>query len=533
MILRKPYTFLIKNFKRIHLLLTVIMSYIFYKSNNILAFYNGYINKSSSVYMGNLSTNYINVYFYLLIFLVIIFTLAIYILMKQKKKPTFLYLSVIIYYLILLIAFFQISNNLAMLEIATPSPQLIRIVRDITFIITIIQALLTIFIAIRAVGFDIKKFNFSADLEQLEIEVTDDEEFELTVGADPSTISRKIRKQRRELKYFVIENLFVISLISIIILIVIIVSFVLNYEVYNKTYHQQESFRVNNLIMTVTDSYLTNVNFKGKTILKDDKQYVVINLEIENKDSVKGSLDLTTLALVTKNNLYQPITGKYQSFFDLGIGYFNQKLNADIKQQFILLFKIDGQELKDNLFLRFTESVSFNKDQPQAKYKKIQLRPILLNEIELIGNYKLKEKINFEDTVLKNSLFKIENSEIGDKFYYEALICYNQICSNGVNLLTPSYTSSEAKTLLKLGAMYMQDKETNLKINNGGELVSLFGTLRFNINNKTYEAPLINKTPSDYIGEDIFLEVPSQAKMADNFDLILNIRNKQYIYKLK
>ncbi len=533
MILRKPYAFLIKNFKRIHLLLTFMMAYIFYKSNNILTFYNNYINKQSSIKIGNLGINYINIYFYLLIILVIIFTLAIYILMKQKKKPTFLYLSIIIYYFILIIVIFQVYNNLTMLEIMTPSPQLIRIVRDVMFIVTVIQALLTIFIGIRAVGFDIKKFNFSADLEQLAIDVSDDEEFELTVGADPSMISRKIRRQKRELKYFLIENLFVISLIAGIILIISVVSLILNHEIYNKVYQQQELFKVNALTMKINDSYLTNLNQKGEVILKDDKCYLVISFEVENKGTAGVKIDLTNLELITNNNQYQPITGNYQSFFDLGTGYVNQSLKPNSKQKFIILFKIDSQELKDNLFLKFIEGVYLNKDQPQAKYKKIQLRPILLNEIETIGTYKLNEEVNFEDSILKSSFFKIKSSEIDSKFFYKALSCLHQVCHEETKLLTPSYTLSEAKTLLKLNVIYMKDKELKLKVDNGGELISLFGILSFKIDKKHYEVSLINKTPLNSIGDDIFLETSKQIEQADDIKLLLNIRNKQYICVLK
>ena len=43
MILRKPYAFLIKHFKFIHIILTFLLSYVFYKSVNLLTFFNEYI----------------------------------------------------------------------------------------------------------------------------------------------------------------------------------------------------------------------------------------------------------------------------------------------------------------------------------------------------------------------------------------------------------------------------------------------------------------------------------------------------------
>ena len=100
MILRKPYAFLIKNFKKIHLILTILMIYITYKCNHILAFFNEYIEERVYEYTGKLAISYINIYMYIIIILIIIVVVSILILMRQKKKPIFLYLFMIIFYLV-------------------------------------------------------------------------------------------------------------------------------------------------------------------------------------------------------------------------------------------------------------------------------------------------------------------------------------------------------------------------------------------------------------------------------------------------
>ena len=46
MILRKPYALLIKNFKLIHIILSLMMIYLFYKTNAILSFLGEYIGSS-------------------------------------------------------------------------------------------------------------------------------------------------------------------------------------------------------------------------------------------------------------------------------------------------------------------------------------------------------------------------------------------------------------------------------------------------------------------------------------------------------
>ena len=68
MILKKPYAFLIKHFKIIHLILSLLMIYIAYKINNILNFVKGYINNSVNP---SLSTNYIGPILFISVLVVI------------------------------------------------------------------------------------------------------------------------------------------------------------------------------------------------------------------------------------------------------------------------------------------------------------------------------------------------------------------------------------------------------------------------------------------------------------------------------
>ena len=57
MVIRKPYKFLIKNFKKIHLFLSFILIYVCYKSSVLLNYFNKLIEGTAS---RNLSLNYVN-----------------------------------------------------------------------------------------------------------------------------------------------------------------------------------------------------------------------------------------------------------------------------------------------------------------------------------------------------------------------------------------------------------------------------------------------------------------------------------------
>ena len=66
MILRKPYAFLIKNFKIIHLVLTVLMIYIIYRLNGISKFIYNYIDNVAN---SSNNINFNNRYFFSIIYI--------------------------------------------------------------------------------------------------------------------------------------------------------------------------------------------------------------------------------------------------------------------------------------------------------------------------------------------------------------------------------------------------------------------------------------------------------------------------------
>ena len=104
MILKKPYAFLIKNFRLIHLILAVPMIYLAVKSTAIVNFFNDYvINNYSLTVFGDLSSIYVNSLMYLSVIFILISILAVYLLFKYKQKPTKQYIAIIVYYLILFV----------------------------------------------------------------------------------------------------------------------------------------------------------------------------------------------------------------------------------------------------------------------------------------------------------------------------------------------------------------------------------------------------------------------------------------------
>lgn len=534
MILRKPYALLIKNFKKIHLLLCILMAYVAYESANLLTFFKDFISTGTFTRTPfSLSSTYINIYMFLVATLIAVIVLIIYILMNQKKKPKLLYFLTIAFYLILEIYFFQMYNTLAVIEVSSISPRSLRIIRDISSIVCYIQYALILIMAVRAVGFDIKKFNFGEDLAELEIDVSDNEEFELTVGIDPDKIERRLRRGRREFKYFVVENFFVLSIIFAIAATSFGVGIFLNKEVYNKIYKQTESFKAGYFINTVNNCFYTDMNQRGTKIGVADKIFVVTRVTFNNRDIYPSQLGLDSINLTSGGNIYSPIITRYQSFSDLGAGYTNQTIAAGEQGTFILVFEVDKTADFDNLIFRYRESLKITSTRLEAKYKRVKLDGAMIDTISKVREVNLGAELSLDTSALGNSKINISDAQIGDSFIYDASYCYNGTCSISKSNLTLNYVTTQ-KTLLKISPTYLKD--ANITLANAGSMstvITSYGFVRYTIGDKTYSSEMVNKTPSNYRGADLYYQVPIGVKNANSVELVLRIRDKEFVYKLK
>ena len=104
MIVRKPYAFLIKYFKVIHLIIAALMCYLLYKSYNIVTFFmESVANNYNAIMSGQVAGLYINYFMYGAIVLILFSLIAIYYLLSHKNKPRKFYMASILYYIILFV----------------------------------------------------------------------------------------------------------------------------------------------------------------------------------------------------------------------------------------------------------------------------------------------------------------------------------------------------------------------------------------------------------------------------------------------
>jgi len=261
MVLRKPYAFLIKHFRLIHLIITALLVLLFLKNREVYVFLNECIKDSVNRFDALQYIDY-NIYIYIVVGLILFF--IVHWLLKYKDKPRKIYIISSVGYIIVGILMFVMYAYLSTFINDVIVQKTIRLYRDILSISLLFQIYIIIVMFIRGLGFDIKKFNFSKDVQELNATSEDGEEIEVNFGLDTTNVMRGIRKQRREFGYYLKE--FKMYILVVIVLLLIFLGY-RGYKYFNdnfRVYNQNEWFGINNYLSIIATYILykfSNISF--------------------------------------------------------------------------------------------------------------------------------------------------------------------------------------------------------------------------------------------------------------------------------
>lgn len=522
MILRKPYAFLIKHFRIIHLLLLIPICYLTYKSANIFKFFNEMVQSNYVTNQVNIASTYINIFVYLSIIIIVVSAIAIYYLMKEKNKQTFFYIFLIIYYSILFIWMSLTYNQMFVLENNDAIASTVRTFRDIAQIIYIIQYPFIFFTLFRGIGFDLKSFNFSKDLEELELEEQDNEEVEISFGKDSYKYKRGIRKFLRELKYYILENKFVFGCIMALLLIIVASIIYTNIEVYNKKYSLNQPFSMNGLTITVKDSILTNLNYDG-TLISEDKYYLALKFELNNRSNKDVTLDPTDFRLYLDKKFIYPTIDRTGKFIDYGDVYYGGDIKPQTKKDYVFVYELDKNQYRKNYTIKILDNIVYGIGELHPKYRIVNLSPEIQTEVKDMGKVLMDKTINLKDTTLGDTTININYYEVGKNFYYLYEKCSNNNCkvyNSSISTSKYTYFILDADINFPENTYYVN----NSKVAN--DFFSDFTMLKYNSGGKEYIEKLVNVKPSKYDGKLRVYQLPKSLTDATDLELIINIRNK-------
>lgn len=533
MILRKPYKFLIKNFKFIHLIITALMVYIAYRFSRIINFFD----VATSSYTGILSTNptssLFDLYIYLSIFFIIIFSLIIIFLLYMKKKSIKLYISTIIIYVIAFVLIAYSYNVVGDMEIKVVDPKILRNVRDFLIVGGIAQIIEIVLFGIRALGLDIKNFNFKDDLKEFEIVNEDNEEFELNLNVDVNKVHRHVNKGKRFLKYFYVENKYLFFFISSMCVCFLCLIFYLSLGVYNKKYTQTDFFTTKDYTMAISNSYITNLDYNHNKI-SENKTFVILEIIIKTNGKKEKELNLARPELIVGYNKYYHDIDYYDKFVDIGNSYNYEKIDNNFIK-YLLVYPIDKNDVDKKMTFRYVDDTSITST--EAKSINVSIVARNLDEIKGTKKYQLGDTIDFSDSILGETKLTINSEEINSIFTLNYDFCVEKNeCYKSIEYVKPSILNNYDKTLVKLDGIIDWDvNAARMKTTDLFKFMSLYGRFKYRIDEEEKnDTTLLKNVKPVRVNEPniYYIEAIKEVENASQLEIEFRIRDYIYVYKL-
>ena len=522
MILRKPYAFLIKHFKMIHVILLLLGCFVLYRTNGLYSMIEEY--QQLMIYNENINSvlMYVSTPTILALTAILIISGVLIYLLFYKKKPVIFYFLVIAQYTFTLVIMLLTKNYFETASTLGDVAQ-IRALHDFTLITMVLQYVFLFFILIRSIGLDLKKFGFNEDREFI-AEEGDNEEVELDVEFDYHATIRFIKGKIRELKYFYGEHKKIITTLFAAFIIFGLWQGYTYVFITNRVYAQNEYFQANSYRFKVNNVYFTDKDYAGNLISTTNK-YIIVSLDIENIASKSPiTFDYEKWALVTNKNRYVPSTSKSDTFKDLGKAYQNDLLEYQKVYTFILIYEIKNEDLGSNYTLYYEEVQNAN----SVYDRKVKISPIDLTNYQETDTKYIGEEMTIPFYDGKNNIFTIKKMAVEDTigYYYEGCeaankcgVYYREVLSsslgNNIKILSLSYDSNYDTALL-FGDFIIRQAKLIYKIED-------------TVKTTTFQKIITR----NYRGNYLFFAVPSELLDASEIEMQFVVRDKLYHYILK
>lgn len=525
MILRKPYAFFIKHFKLFNIILTVLEIYVVYKLGFLFQFFSEYSGYPQGAIGQDLVGTLINNFLFIDLGIILLATLLLTSVLRAKNKPIKLYVFSIIINMAIIVLLFLTTNILTTIQIQIIDNRTAYAYRDFLVIASILELIVAIFTCVRSLGFDIKSFSFGKDLQEMHIDTSDNEEFELQIDVDSSKFKRNINKNKRYFKYFIYENKFAIILVATIILGVSSFIIYSRMGIYFNATKPNKMVNVDNFIMGTTESYLTVKDYKGKEISENN---VLIGVKIKVKVSNnKEKLNIARFSLVIGKDKYYHTTNYRDKLIDLGTTYNNQVVTQDF-ENYLLVFEIPKNMANKKMYLQYDTN-----DDKNIKFKLDLINLDINNNSETVN---INEILKFNNNLIKDGDLIINSFEISDRFKIDYKFCItSDECYDSYEYIVPNFRNNYDKTILKIvGNINL--RESSIDSKSLYNFIENYGYILYTINGQTKKQtiPLVEvKSSKTTVKDTYYIEVLDEVKNAENIAIVFYLRNNEYVYKLK
>ena len=525
MVFKKPYAFLIKNFKIIHLILTAIMISVIALYRPVSGFFREQLARP---FQGvGLADQYISSFLYLALLVIIGFSVLMFWLMKEKGKPFLFYILSTVYYSILLLAVIIAANIMNSLDGEFLTPQNARTYSDVFFLVLLPQFYFLIQALIRGLGFDVKSFNFAKDLNDLEISSEDNEEFEFVLGTDVHKYERKARRYFRELRYYFKENKFVLKIIAgaIVLLVGIYAVSQINFGVIAHRFGR--TTLLNGLNIRINDSYITQYDLNGKMI-REDSQFIIIHLTITNSSGRVRTLNNTDWYLTVSGTNYFHSAHLRDRFIDIGVAYANTAIPVGETIDTILIFEVPGVDNLRAIDLNILREIETD---GRHRYSNFRLRPQNINNIPERVAKSINEEIVLGQNIFKDSTLKITNVEIVSHFRFQREVCRAGNCSVVDDAISPSNPMTHRLMVVEYELNLNPDIELVKTITQDRTFFERHLELEFYFNGRVSTRSETIQTRSG-LNNMLFIEISTGVINDQKLNMMINTREKTFYVDL-
>ncbi|MBR3523320.1 MAG: hypothetical protein IKN87_01380 [Bacilli bacterium] len=522
MVFRKPYAFLIKNFRLMHIILTICCAYLIIKTSAIISFLGDYIASDDLVIGQNVVGGLYNGLMFIIPVLMLVFFIVLLAVMTVKEKPRTFYIVNIIVYFLIFILFIYGHGVLKGMEKEIISPQKVKSLHDLFVYALIFQFFTVVIAAIRGLGFDIRKFDFAKDLHDLDISDEDNEEFEVAINYDFDDTKRKIKKHVRNFKYTYKEHKFVINVIIALVLVFCGYTFYKNSSISIRKYHLNSYISMNGFSTRFTNAYVVDTDYIGNDL---NTNLLILKVDVKSNNKNIKKFVTGSYELMLDGKIYHHKAKYDDEFKDIAQAYKSQTLSSSDYNTYVLVYDIGNKKPKK---ARLKITNLFNQE---YVYLDFNIKSFTTNNNP--SEYAVNDEVSLKDTNLESTKFTIKNVSIADRVALTYDYCINKDeCISSVEYLRPDYYHTGLpKTLIRME----YDFESS-DVNSFYKLLSMYGSIEYVIDGNTKiqhgnfkNIKSLRKTEDNIIN----LEVVKEVENASEVYIVLNIRNREFRYKIK
>lgn len=514
MIIRKPYAFLIKNFKKIHVVLLVLSIFVLFKLTGVNSFVNDFMRFGTYDTYGDPITAHITFALRISVLLLGIGSGSLILLLRHKKKPWKAYLIPFIEYVAL---FFVLSIIKSFFDGYSPDVETtdLRMSRDLLILFMIVQIPAIAIFVVRTFGLDLKKFNFNSDEEFLQLSEEDREEFEISLDFDTNSLIRLGKRLWRNIKYFYDEHKLICKTVFVIIGLIFLYRAYIFIFVTSKTYKEGQIYKANGYTIKVENSYFTDKDNKGD-VIASNSNFVVIEYTITN-NSAPRKLNMNNFHLKYGKLDYTTTEKTYaDEFSDLGKAYERvETLSRGETLNFIAIYKVPKKLNKKRFVLYYQEDGGI--------LRKIKLNIKDISKVKNMGTFSLGDEVTlkFPDS---EEMIDFESCEQKKHVEYIIRSCNSEYCKNQ----KMDYEIPDPYKILEIS--FSSD---TFEAKNMIDFLHKYGKIVYKDSSGVEEEIEVESAVSrKYFGKIIYLKVPIEIEEAKEVKLLFTVRNRSYTYLL-